>query len=298
MTKTSCCGDKTLAARVAVLFFLILVRKTKSHATQQKQKQKLNLLESRNVVTDDGFQVGGLVDKDMDNEDYTEEFNPSDYQPPSSNPDFFPGMAPFTDPNIVEGNKDPANRLIASFWDDLGDDVFDDWGYFYLYDVETGKYFFPLIDPQNQADGVLTLQTFNAFGRTFTINQGWCVQGIFKMDITVNDEKPFIFGAYGNMGSDSSTAEENLSVPYTKNGTALTLYYHHNFETGGVEEEQLYSYFVPKRTSQNSSQTYKAIYDSNDDLSLLSNEVNNGLIVYFAKQFDVKDWVLNDLTIV
>ena len=68
--------------------------------------------------------------------------------------------------------------------------------FFYLYDVNSGKYYFPLIDPQNQGDGTFATQTFNAFGRTFTIKHGWAVQGIFKFDISVADSLPFKFGTY------------------------------------------------------------------------------------------------------
>jgi hypothetical protein len=122
----------------------------------------------------------------MRDENYDYEFNPQDYYP-----QYFPEMAPFTPENIVAGDK--TDKLVASLWRDWGDDVFDDWGFFYLYDVESGKYYFPLIDPQNQSDGTIFTQIFNAFGRVFTIKQGYPVQGIFKFDISVNDNKPFKF---------------------------------------------------------------------------------------------------------
>jgi hypothetical protein len=246
------------------------------------------VLYSKNNTTNDGFTVGGEIDKDMDDEDYYEEFDPQDYYP-----EFFPNMAPFTDENIVAGDKDPGDRGLASFWDDWGDDIFDDWGYFYLYDVASGKYYFPLIDPQNQANGVLTTQTFNAFGRTFTINQGYPVQGIFKFDISVNDSAPFRFGAYGDMGSDGGEVIEYLTYPYTISSTNLTLHYMKHKEDGN-NTEILYSYFIPKNLSQNSSTTYDYNNDGQDD-SLISKEVTNGLLVYFSKTNDVKEWVVNDL---
>ena len=226
----------------------------------------------------------------MDNDVYTAEFDPADYYPA-----FFPGMAQLTDANIVAGDKSEGDRLLSSYWNDLGNDVFDDWGYFYLYDVESDKYYFPLIEPQNQDDGIITTQIFTAFGRTFTIKHGWCVQGIFKFDISVADSKPFRFGAYGNMGSDGDEFTEDLTYPYTIGSTALTLYYHHHSESGD-DQEILYSYFVPKTISENSSQTYNAYYDS-DDMSMISNAVTSGLIVYFSKTNDVKEWVADDLEI-
>ena len=185
---------------------------------------------------------------------------------------------------------------MASYWDDLGNDVFDDWGFFYIYDVESGKYYFPLINPQNQDDGVITTQTFSAFGRTFTIAHGWAVQGIFKFDITANDSKPFRFGAYGNMGSDGDEVLEDLTYSYTLSSTNLTLYYKKHQEAGD-SREILWSYFIPKRPSQNATVTYD-YYNNEDDDNIMSKEINNGLIVYFSKSNDVHEWVANDLQIV
>lgn len=244
-------------------------------------------VQSKDNTTADGFTIGGEVEKDMDNENYTEEFDPYDYQS-----DFFTGMADFTDENIVAGDKDESDRLNASYWDDLGNDVFDDWGYFYLYDPTLGKYYFPLISPQNQDDGSLTTQTFITFGRTFTIRHGWAVQGIFKFDISVADNLPFRFGAYGNMGSDGDQETQDLSHPVS--GTNFTLWYRRDAEEGDTNE-QLYSYFIPKKISENSSQTYEVNYDDDDYMSLRSKEVTRGLLIYFAKSNDVKDWVINDL---
>ncbi len=248
-------------------------------------------LYSLNNTTNDGYIVGAPIYKDMLNENYTEEYDPQDF------PDFFPNMAPFTNENIVLGDKTEENRLIASLWDDWGNDIFDDWGYFYLYDIELGKYYFPLISPQNQEDGILTMQTFNAFGRTFTINQGYPVQGIFKFDISVNDNKPFKFGAYGDMGSDGEHIITDLTYSYTKNNTNLTLYYVKQEEEGD-EEEIIYSYFIPKKITENNNRTYDLYQNEEDDEnSLMSKDVTNGLIVYFSKTNDVKEWIVNDLAI-
>jgi len=247
-------------------------------------------LRSKDNDTSGGFPIGGTVTKDMGDEDYTQEFDPNIYQS-----EFFPGMADFVDGNIVQGDKDSGDRLNASYWNDLGNDVFDDWGYFYIYDVESGKYYFPLINPQNQDDGIFTTQSFEAFGRTFTIRHGWAVEGIFKFDISVADDKPFRFGAYGNMGSDGDENIEDLTHAYTASGTNLTLYYQRHAEDGD-SNEILYSYWIPKAVSANAAQTYD-FYNNSDDNSMMSKEVTGGVIVYFAKKNDVKEWVAADLEI-
>ena len=249
-----------------------------------------SLLQSKNTITDDGFIIGGEPDKDMTNDEYTMEFDPNSYQS-----EFFPGMADFIESNIVAGDKSSEDRLIASYWDDLGNDVFDDWGYFYLYDVESGKYYFPLFNPQNLDDGAITTQTFSAFGRNFTIKHGWTVQGIFKFDISVNDSKLFRFGAYGNMGSDGDEVTDNLTQSYSIGSNNLTLYYHFHSEDGD-NTEILYSYFIPKNIKENDSKTYDAYYDE-DDMSIISKEVTNGLLVYFSKKNNVKNWVIHDINI-
>jgi hypothetical protein len=247
------------------------------------------LLRSKNIVTSEGFTVGASPTKDMDREDYRDEFDPYNYQQ-----DFFPGMADFIDTNIVAGDKSSENRLLASYWNDLGNDVFDEWGYFYLYDVESEKYYFPLITPRNQDNGVITTQTFRAFGRNFTIAHGWPVQGIFKFDISVDDDKLFRFGAYGDMGSDGDEVLEQLTQSYTVNGNNLTLYYHHHQEDSD-NTEQLYSYFIPKKVSENNDISSYNFYNDNDENSMISKEVSSGLLVYFSKANNVKDWVINDI---
>lgn len=240
--------------------------------------------------------TGEEVEKDMADANYTDEFDPYNYQS-----EFFSGMADFIDDNIVAGDKDEANRLNASYWSDLGNDVFDDWGYFYLYDVSSAKYYFPLINPQNQDDGVITTQTFNAFGRTFTIIHGWVAQGIFKFDISVNDDLQFRFGAYGNMGSDGDEDQYYLSTVY---GAEQTLYYHHHAEMGDTQEI-LYSYFVPKNASENASRPFDVYYNIEsivdgvttygDDMGMVSKPLTSGLTVYYSKTNDVHEWVIEDL---
>jgi hypothetical protein len=246
------------------------------------------LLQSRNVTGDAGFNVGRSPTKDMDDEDYRDEYDPYTRQN-----EFFYEMADFIPDNIVAGDKQESQRFNASYWNDLGNDVFDEWGYFFLYDVETGKYYFPIFSPINLADGEITTQEFVAFGRTFTIKHGWTALGIFKFDITVNDNKYFRFGAYGDMGSDGDEVTENIVVPYNINGTDLNLRYHKHQEDGD-NVEILYSYFIPKLLEENETQTYRYNNDS-DEMTLISNEVRRGITIYFSKGNDVNEWVINDL---
>ena len=248
------------------------------------------LIYSKDNVTDGGFTVGNDVDKDMLNSRYTEQIYPDEY------PQFFPDMAPFTEENIVLGDKIEEDQFVSSYWPDLGQDVFDEWGFFYLYDVNSGKYYFPIIDPQNEDNGLFNTQTFNVFGRTFTIKHGWAVQGIFKFDISVADSLPFKFGAYGDMGwAGDNGANESLTQNYTVGGQNLTLYYNKDYNVDDADE-YFYSYWIPKKVSENSTKTYDVYYDD-DEMSIMTKNVTTGIIVYFAELNDVKDWVINDLAI-
>ena len=251
-----------------------------------------SLIRSRDIIIDGGFVIGETTTKDMTNDDYTYEFDPNIY------PEFFPGMASLITTNIVAGDKSEGNRLIASYWDDWGNDVFDNWGYFYLYDVESGKYYFPIFNPQNRPDGEFNTQTFEVFGRTFTIKHGWCVQGIFKFEILASGNKPFRFGCYGNMGTDEY---QELTHSYTLNGNNQTLYYIRN-DDGGQQLDTLYSYWIPKKVDENATKTYEfyngpAEINEDDENNMMSKEVTKGMIVYFSKSNDVKEWVVNDLTL-
>ncbi len=104
-----------------------------------------------------------------------------------------------------------------------------------------------------------------------------------------------IFGAYGDMGSDSDTENTNLTHSYTlgQDGT-YTLYYNRNVESGD-SIERFFSYFVPYELAANTTKTYSDFLTNDDELSLYSVPVRQGITVYFAKKNDVKDWIVNDL---
>jgi hypothetical protein len=183
-------------------------------------------------------------------------------------------------------------------WEDWGGDIFDGWGFFYIFDVATQEYFFPIFEPRNLNDGVFTTQEFSAFGRTYTITNGYPAQGIFKFDVSCSDNSEFIFGAFGEEGSDGSTLNTHENQSYTLNGSDYTLYYNHNYEDGD-EAEQFYSYFIPYETELNTTKTYSDFVNTEEDgdLSLFSVPLRYGITIYFSKTTDVKDWVINDLTL-
>jgi hypothetical protein len=237
-------------------------------------------IKSKNNTTAGGLTVGAAAGKDM-----------ASATRPTSSVIIYPGT---TAPPLVTAQR----------WADWTGDIFDNWGWFYLYDPATNAYYSPILSPVNAADGTITTQTFTAFSRTFTIKHGYPVQGIFKFDISVADSLPFFFGAYGDMGSDTATTNTNLTQSYTLSGTTYTLYYNRNQQTGSATE-LFYSYVVPYETSLNNSITYNKLSSgpgihggSQEVLSIYTKSVKYGVTVYFAKTNDVKNWVINDLQVV
>ena len=92
---------------------------------------------------------------------------------------------------------------------------------------------------------------------------------------------------------NSNGANESLTQNYTVGGQNLTLYYNKDYNTDD-NVRQMHSYWIPKKISENSAKTYNTYYNG-EDMVMLSKNVTTGLIVYFAKTNDVKDWVINDL---
>jgi hypothetical protein len=197
-------------------------------------------------------------------------------------------------------NKPPTGS--SRYWPDWGNDIFDNWGYFYLYNPATDTYSNPVLSPINTADGVITTQTTSSFGRTFTIKHGYPIQGVFKFDISVNDNDTFAFGMFGDMGSDGGTSNTNLSSSYTLGGQNFTLYYNRNLQTG-VPVEILYTYVIPYETDKNkSTPTYTKLSSGpgihgapQEVLSIYTVNVRNGVTIYFGKTNDIRTWVVNDL---
>lgn len=234
----------------------------------------MSLIKSRNILGANGFTVGNIVNKDMSNT----------------------SCDPLDSASAPNNIGITSGEFTGSRWSDWGADVFDGWGWFYVFNPATNEYYLPLVNPQNEPDEVISTQTFTAFGKTFTMKQGYPAQGIFKFDISVNDPNfQFIFGSYGELGSDGDGISTNLTYNYSKNSKNFTLFYNKN-EEDGDPVEILYSYFVPYQSSLNNTKTYDDfLVGSDSEFSIFSVPVKQGVTVYFAKTNDVKDWVVNDL---
>ena len=189
------------------------------------------------------------------------------------------------------------NAEVASYWDDWDNDIFDEWGFFYLYDPGTNSYKFLVFDQINQADGVFATQNVTAFGgRTFTIVHGYSAKGIYRIEVTcTSDSNAFRFGAYGNMGSDSNTVNTNIDGTLTVSGTNYSFTYNRN-EEAEDSIELFYAYFVPFEPSELGaySKSYSEFVDG-DDTYFYTREYTNGITAYFSKRNDVITFINTDL---
>lgn len=220
----------------------------------------------------------------------------------------------YANPNGVWGITPSGTRFR---WNDWGDDFFDDWGDFYIYNPATGtaEYIYFVGGFMNNGDGTVWTQTQTAFNKQFRVRHGWATQGIYKIDVECTDRSfEFSLGCYGNMGADGQMVNEDRqhTVPWGK------LNYNYNWQNTGTApyREHFFTHFVPKLKSFNDSIT--ANYSSGnfgaylhteppsfnnthgDNLAIWTSSLTIGGIWYFVKGGNsttgaMYDWVANDI---
>ncbi len=184
-------------------------------------------------------------------------------------------------------------------WDDWDDDIFDDFGNFYIFNPATNEYYFLTlnIDQMNGNDRDIFTEEFNAFEQTFSATYGYLTRGVFRLQIRCyNYDFNFIVGFYGDMGSDGSTVNTDQQSNFTLGSTNLTLYYNRNVEEDD-EIERFFTYVIPMDPSQNETRPYTKLIDpdESDELSIYTNEIHWGVNLYFSKTNDVRQVVKADL---
>jgi len=194
-----------------------------------------------------------------------------------------------------------GNRFI---WPDWGNDVFDGWGTWYIYDENNKTAAHIKFSNTNGADGQIyeeTVSNSTFHGKSFRIRHGWVDQGIFRLDITCNDVN-FVFsvGHWGNMGSDGSNQQFLLQSPgnVLTGSTNRNLFYLTNQQTSSSNE--IFSlYCIPKVVDQNvggwnSSRFYAGI-ESTDNLYMYVKSITHGVTFYYAKSLDQTSAVSGDI---
>lgn len=230
-----------------------------------------NYLTSKNNNTVDGYTVGGVIDKSNDTANW------------ETQGAYLPSVGDF--------------RAVRRYWNSWGDDIFNAWGFPYVYDPAANNYRALSLNSLSSADGTFNNEAFTFNSRSFNVDYGYPVQGIFKIDISTLDTLPFQLGFDGNLGSNGTTINNLLQHNYTLGGESLTLHYNYNYQ-GANPSEKFYTYVVPYEINRNkSTRSYIRHLYNVDYLSIYSVPLSAGVTVYLSKQADVKDWIINDLQV-
>lgn len=229
-------------------------------------------------------------------------------------------------PKSPAGLLTPTNQSDATrrtFWSDWGDDIFDAWGDFYIFNPadQTATYIelpgagrtnFGSSDPlghQNRADESFFTEVQTHHSKTFKIVHGWATQGIFKLDVSCTSDETFQFalGHYGNMGSDTQTINEDK----THSASWGTLHYNFNSESNRTDEF-FYTHVIPKKKTDNDSINvdttglFTAV-SGNDNLAIWTGYFTHGFTCYYVKgqhtmapdvvSPSMANWVANDIAL-
>ena len=217
-------------------------------------------------------------------------------------------------PNFVLTPNNSSLLNARRRWGDWGSDIFDNWGDFYIYNPadQTADYI-ALGDINasptrlNGGDGTFYTETLAHHGKSFKVVHGWATQGIFKLDIACTSDETFQFaiGHYGNMGSDSNTA----NFDRTHSASWGTLHYNHNNQTRNATDIQefFYCHVIPKKKADNdtfsidSTGLFTAV-SGNDNLAIWTGAFTHGFTCYYVKGSNnstgsMANWVANDIAI-
>ena len=255
-----------------------------------------------------GNAVGGLLSKGLTGTQGFTFFN-------SSNPvtkDMTSGGA-----QAIPSSSNPSSSSLTPsgtgfFWNDWTNDIFDSWGYWYIYNPASGNASYIQFGTLNGSDGTVYTETQTHHSKTFTIKHGWVASGIFKLDIECDDPTfQFAIGSYGNMGSDSTTFNEDRQ--YTASWG--TLNYNFNGDHPTTATDPIFSFFIPKETvfnegitlsGNNFTSNWTTLVVDNDKMGHFSSTLKLGAILYYVKagntsfpqaNFSMAEWVANDINI-
>jgi len=247
-------------------------------------KDAYSVLVSKGLTGSQGYTMNTVVPtKDMNVKTTTREI-PAGYSPSSVN------LTP------------TGNRYV---WQDLGGDIFDNWGDFYIYNPLTDSATNISFANINGLDEIVYTETQTHHGKSFTIKHGWVTQGIFKLDVECSDITfEFSIGMYGDMGFDGSG--QVIDRQYSATWGTLSYNYSSQSDTG----EWFYSHCIPKIKTFNDGITLSGSdFTSNfktdeyfTNLALWTETLVLGATFYFVKGSNnstgaMYDWVENDIEI-
>lgn len=220
----------------------------------------------------------------------------------------------FTVQSIYHAGSSNISISNAYRWGDWGNDIFDNWGYFYIATSSSNTMSaIPIgstteLLPTSTAANQRTF-TWTGLGKSFQGVAGYLMSGLYRIMVTCEDPTfEFRIGCLGNMGSDSSTVRSSFQVdqslitqqpsspaagfPYTSvSEIGWPLYAVRNYQSTSTTLEQFHIYYMPMDAGTYKNATPTQLFteydgpggSADDDFGFQSNASKIGHILYFEK---------------
>ena len=186
-------------------------------------------------------------------------------------------------------------------WADWGNDIFDNWGFTYIFNPDTNTAFYIAVHTSVTSEGFWNYVTHTIWGRTFKIRWGWMATGIARTDVTCTDPNfKFSVGHYGNLGSDAATAHifqvdsNDFNASYTGNPyETMPLGSVRTYQSYSTNVEQFQVYCIPKlyktynqiknSSTPSTARIFKHDISGNDNLAIWTEPLTHGVMFYYVK---------------
>ena len=192
------------------------------------------------------------------------------------------------------------------YFSDLGNDVYDNWGYFHL-SMPGGHYVRLDLSGGNQADGVFTEREqtyiYTTPNPTFYIKFGHPVANGWMLHVVCKNlpNQQFRLVCGGNMGSDSSTYNRHYSFTGNMNsgGSRMIVARENSDNAYYTSNEQVRWWMIPlKGDNTNFNNNDIGAGTSGDNHYIWSSMLTGGVTMYMSKGNSISpshEWVLQDL---
>jgi len=206
-------------------------------------------------------------------------------------------------PFDVDKNIGTAYRF-----NDWGDDIFDQWGHWWVQPEGSEPIAIPLPNTSTLDALYPVTRTWQGVlnGVLFEIQYGYAAVGIWRMQIVAGDHSAsttngvnnkFRVGTWGNLGSDSSTKTKCQRDGMSYNGNVaegVSIYYDQWWQNGSTTERH-YHYVVPFNVSDNLYRPYATGQYILGHSYMYTDWLTHGVTLYLSKTNNVIQWVENDL---
>jgi hypothetical protein len=177
----------------------------------------------------------------------------------------------------------------TSVFQDWGNDLYDNAGYFTLHRVSDGAQYALPFSTKNGADGVVYKETFSLWGGSWELYHGYLAGG-FRAEIRQVSGTPVEFKTYvgGNAGADANVGYGGNFFDWTGNLTGKVRRIWYNYHSDGSGADPLaYFLIVPyngDKMPATATSSYTSMPTSGDTWNLsTTNGDFDGYTIYFSK---------------